>query len=137
MEHELLVHPDLLIKLPVEHKIQTDSIPRQNPVLARDRCFGTGGFTHQVLPGNACCWSVLWGLKKSEEAERSPGISSRNGLVPPMVQADSTRVISIMIQDHFVAPQVEGRSASTFSRNVSGNPVVCRRSDYPPFQSVL
>ena len=58
------------------------------------------------------------GSEKSEEAERSSDIPGRTDLigrtqllidlVPLMVQADSTRVISIMIQDHYVVPQVEG-----------------------------
>ena len=56
--------------------------------------------------------------KPAVEAERPSDIPSRADLigrtqllidlVPLMVQTDSTRVISIMIQDHYVVPQVEG-----------------------------
>jgi len=52
------------------------------------------------------------------DAERPSDIASRADLigrtqllidlVPLMVQTDSTRVVSIMVQDHYVVPQVEG-----------------------------
>ena len=44
-------------------------------------------------------------------------------LVPLIVQTDSSRVVSVMIQDHFVVPQIEGVTGNANAHHARNLPI--------------